>query len=97
MVNNFGLVDLSEDELIDNNDSDRESYFSDSKFENNTNTIAHLQSAATVNSSHNSVQSAGNTGNISTSNTTCNESILELSSSSDDSDTASAFNFSCNN
>ena len=27
LVNNFGLVDLSEHELIDNNDSDRESYF----------------------------------------------------------------------
>ena len=35
LVNNFGLVDLSEDELTDNNDSDRESYFED-----DTNTIA---------------------------------------------------------
>ena len=28
-VDNFQLVDLSEDELIDDNDSDRETYFSD--------------------------------------------------------------------
>ena len=42
LVNNFGFVDLSEDKLIDNNDLDRESYFSDSEFENDTNTIAHL-------------------------------------------------------
>ena len=73
LVDNFRLVDLSEGELIDDNDSDRESYFSDSKFENDTNTIAHLQYAATANTSHNSVQSAGNTSNISTSDTTCNE------------------------
>ena len=59
LVNNFGLVDLSEDELIDDNDLDRESYFSDSEFKNDTNTIAHLQSAATANTSHSSVQSSG--------------------------------------
>ena len=42
MVDNFKLVDLS-DELMDDNGSDRESYFSDSEFENDPNTIAHLQ------------------------------------------------------
>ena len=40
LVDNFQLVDLSEDELIDDNDSDRESYFSDSEIENDTNTVA---------------------------------------------------------
>ena len=55
LVDNFQLVDLSEDELIDDNDSDRESYFSDSEFENDTNTVAHLQSAATANTSHDPV------------------------------------------
>ena len=47
--------------------------------------------------SHSSVQSAGNTSNISTSDATCNESMLELSSSNDDSNTASAFNFGDHN
>ena len=51
MVDNFQLVDLSEDELIDDNDLDRESYFSDSEFENDANTVANLQSAATANTS----------------------------------------------
>ena len=95
LVDNFGLVDLFEDEPID--DSDRESYFGDSEFENYTNTIAHLQSAATTNTSHNSVQSADNTSNISNTNATCNESMFKLSSSDDDSDTASASNFADHN
>ena len=30
LVDNFQFVDISEDELIDDNDPDRESYFSDS-------------------------------------------------------------------
>ena len=97
LVNNFGLVDLSEDELIDDNDLDRKSYFIDSKFENDTNTIAHLQLAATANTSHSSVQSAGNITNISTSDATCNESMLELSSNDDDSGTVSASNFGYHN
>ena len=92
LVDNFGLVDLSEDELIDDNDSNRESYFSDSEFENDTNTIAYLQSAATANTSLNSVQSAGNT-----SDPTCNESMLELFSSDDNYDTASGPNFADHN
>ena len=89
MVDKFQLVDLSEDELMDDNGSDRESYCSDSEFENGPKTIAHLQLAATANTSHNSVQSAGNTSNISTTNTTRNESMMELFSGNDDSDTAS--------
>ena len=97
MVENFQLVDLSEDDLIDDNDSDGESYFSDSEFENDTNTVAHLQSAATANTSHDSVQSAGNTSDISTTDATRNESMLELFSSDDDSDTASSFNFADHN
>ena len=97
LFDNFGLVDLSEDELIDDNNSDTESYFSNSEFENDTNTIAHLQSAATANTSHNSVQSAGKTSDISTSDTTCNESMLKLFSSDDDFDTASASNFADHN
>ena len=32
LVYNFQLVDLSEDELIDDNDSDGKSYFTDSEF-----------------------------------------------------------------
>ena len=83
--------------VIDNNDSDGESYFGDSEFENGTNTVAHLQSAATANTSHDSVQSAGNTSTISTTDATRNESMLELFSSDDDSDTASASNFADHN
>ena len=82
---------------MDDNGLDRESYFSDSEFENNTNTIAHLQSAATANTSHDSVQSAGNTSNISTTNAIGNESMMELFSSNDDSDTASTSNFADHN
>ena len=97
LVNNFGLVDLSEDEHKDDNDLDRKSYFSNSEFENNTNTIAYLQSAATANTSHYTVQSAGNTSNISISNAIGNESMLKLSSSNDNCDTASASNFTDHN
>ena len=53
--------------------------------------------ASAVNTTHNSVQSDGNSSNISTSDATCNESMLELSSSDDDSDTASASNFTDHN
>ena len=97
LVYNFGSVDLSKDELIDDNDSEWESYFNDSEFENDTNAIAHLQSAATANTNHNSVQSAGKTSNISTSAATCTKSVLELSSSDDDSNIASASNFTDHN
>ena len=97
LVDNFQFVDLSEDELIDDNDSDRESYFSDSEFEKDTDTVALWQSAATANTSHDSVQSAGNTSDISTTDATRNESMLELFSSNDDSDTASASNFADHN
>ena len=91
------MVDLSEEEPIDDNGSDRESYFSDSEFENDTNTGAYLQSTAIANTSHDSVQSAGNTSDISTTDATRNESMLELFSSDDDSDTASASNFADHN
>ena len=94
---NFQLVDLSENELIGDNDLDEESYFSDSEFENDTNAVAHLQSAGTVNTSHDSVQSAGNTSDISTTDATRNESMLEMFSSGDDSDTTSASNFADRN
>ena len=99
LLDSFQLVDLSEDELIDDNDSDRESYFSDSEIENDTNTVALWQSAATANTSHGSVQSAGNTSDasISTTDATRNESLLELLSSDDDSDTASASNIADHN
>ena len=97
LVQNFILVNLSEEEPIDDNGSDRESYFSDSEFENDTNTVAHLQSTATANTSHDSVQSAGNTSDISTTDATRNESMLELFSSNNDSDTASASNFADHN
>ena len=79
--------------LIDDNDSDRESCFNVSEFKNDPNTVAHLQLAATANASHDSVQFAGITSDISTTDATRNESMLELFSSDDDSDTASAFNF----
>ena len=92
LVDNFGLVDLSEDEFIIDNDSDRESYFSDSEFETETITNAHLQSA-TANNNPSAVQSAGSTSNFSNSDATRNESMLELSSSDDDSDTAPVSNF----
>ena len=82
---------------MDDNGLDKESYFSDSECENDINTIAHLQSAATANTSHDSVQSAGNTSNISTTNATHNESMMELFSGNDDSDTASTFNFADHN
>ena len=78
---------------MDDDGSDRESYFSNPEFENDPNTIAHLQSAATANTSHDSVQSAGNTSDISTTDATRNESMMELFSSNNDSDTASTFNF----
>ena len=91
------MVDLSEDELMDDNDSDGESYFSDSEFENDPNTLGHLQLAATANTSHDYVQSAGNTSNISATDATRNESMLELFSSNNDSDTASASNFADHN
>ena len=55
LVYNFQLVDSSEDAFIDDNDSDSESYFSDSEFENDTNTVPYLQSATTANTSHDSV------------------------------------------
>ena len=97
LVDSFQFVDLSENELLDNNDSVRESYFSHSEFENDTNIVAHLQSTATANTSDNSVQSACNTSNISTTDATRNESMLELFSSDDDSDTASASNFADHN
>ena len=48
LADNFKLLDLSEDKLIDDNDSDRKNYFSDSKFENDTYAVAHLQSAASL-------------------------------------------------
>ena len=73
LVDNCGLVHLSEDKLTDDNDSDTKSCFSDSEFEKDTNTIAHLQPVATVNTSHNTVQSADNTSNISTSDVTFND------------------------
>ena len=82
---------------MDDNDSDRESYFNDSEFENDPNTIADLQSAATASTSHDSVQSAGNTSNISTTNATRNESMIELFSSNNDFDTALASNFADHN
>ena len=97
LLDSFQLVDLSEDELIDDNDSDRESYCNDSEIEDDTNTVALWQSAATANTSHDSVQSAGNTSNILTTDATRNESMLELFSSDDDSDTASASNFADHN
>ena len=97
LVENFKLVDLSEEEPIDDNGSDRESYFSDSEFENDTSTVAYLQSTAIANTSHDSVQSAGNTSDISTTDATRNESMLELFSSDDDSDSASASNFADHN
>ena len=97
LVENFKLVDLSEEEPKDDNGSDRESYFSDSEFKNDANTVVHLQSTATANTSHDSVQSAGNTSDISTTDATRNESMLELFSSNDDSDTASASNFADHN
>ena len=97
LLDSFQLVDLSGDELIDDNGSDRESYCNDSEIEDDTNTVALWQSAATANTSHDSVQSAGNTSDISTTDATRNESMLELFSSDDDSDTASASNFADHN
>ena len=97
LLDSFQLVDLSEDELIDDNDSDRESYCNHSEIEDDTNTVALWQSTATANTSHDSVQSAGNTSDISTTDATRNESMLELFSSDDDSDTASASNFADHN
>ena len=77
MLENIKLAELSEDELMNDNRSYWESYFSDSEFENDPNTV----------------QSAGNTSNISTTDATRNESMMELFSSNDDSDIASTSNF----
>ena len=40
LLDSFQLVDLSEDELIDDNDLDRERYCNDSEIEDDTNTVA---------------------------------------------------------
>ena len=56
-----------------------------------------MQSAATANTSYDSVQSAGNTSDISTTDATRNESMLELFGNDDDSDTASASYFADHN
>ena len=47
LVDNFRLVDLSKDELIDDNVLNRESYFSGLEFKNDTNTSDGIQGVRT--------------------------------------------------